>query len=179
VAGADEFLVSQQKGILNYFSYMRIYNCIIFSQNYNKKANEYSRSISDNDAKTVMKLGMYTWFPYPSSDRCTEVNDITLLESWVISAQGHFTKKTDLFPRKVNKSFNRCPMKAFVRDDHWKFTVQYVNHTDSNVRYIEGLEMDLLRFVLQQMNMMFFRVPTPKGFEMDGESRKVISLLLC
>jgi hypothetical protein len=37
--------------------------------------------------------------------------------------------------------------------------VEYVNHTDSNgsvVRYIEGLEMDLLRVFLQQMNMTFF-----------------------
>jgi hypothetical protein len=87
------------------------------------------------------------------------------MDSWVISAQGHFTKHTDLIPRNINMSFNRCPMKAFVRDDHWKFTVQYVNHTDSNgsvVRYIEGLEMDLLRVVLQQMNMKFFHVPAPK-----------------
>jgi hypothetical protein len=96
------------------------------------------------------------------------------MDSWVIFAQGHFTKHTDLFPRKINKSLNRCPMKAVVRDGHWKFTAEYVNHTDSNgsvVRYIEGLEMDLLRVVLQQMNMTFLHVPTPKGFEMDNESR--------
>jgi hypothetical protein len=29
---ADEFLMSQQKGIFNYFSYFRIYNCFIVSQ---------------------------------------------------------------------------------------------------------------------------------------------------
>jgi hypothetical protein len=65
-------------------------------------------------------------------------------------------------------------MKEVVRDGHWKFTVEYVNHTDSNgsvVRYIEDLEMDLLRVVLQQMNMTFFHVPTLKEFEMNGESR--------
>jgi hypothetical protein len=75
---------------------------------------KYSRPTNFNDLDTGMKLAVYTWFPYQSSDRCTEVNDITLLESWVISAQGHFTKNTDLFPGKISKSFNGCPMKAFV-----------------------------------------------------------------
>jgi len=45
-----------------------------------------------------MKLAVYTWFPYRSLDRCTDLNDITLLDSWVISARGHFYKKSDLFP---------------------------------------------------------------------------------
>jgi hypothetical protein len=153
---------------------MRINNCIIISQNYNIIANEYSRSISDNDAKTVMKLGMYTWFPYPSSDRCTEVNDITQLDSWVISAQGHFTKKTDLFPRKVNKSFNRWPMKAGVRDEHWKCTVQYVKTHWFKWECCEvyrGLGDRFIKVCFATDEYDFFHVPTLKEFEMDGESR--------
>ena len=59
---------------------------------------------------------VYTWFPYQNSDRFTEVSDVTLLDSCVISAQGHFTKNTDLFPRKISNSLNGCPMKAFVMD---------------------------------------------------------------
>jgi hypothetical protein len=48
-----------------------------------------------NNVDTGMNLGMYTWFSYQSSDRCTVVNYITLLDSWVISAQGHFTNDND------------------------------------------------------------------------------------
>jgi len=125
-------------------------------------------------------LGVYTWFPYQSSDRCTEVNDITLLDSWVISAQGHFTKNTDLFPRKIGKNLNGCPMEAVVRNCHWNFTTNYVNYSDSkgNVgTYIEGMEYDLLMIVLKQMNMTFHLVPTPKDFEKeDGIS--IINLLI-
>jgi len=117
-----------------------------------------------------MKLGVYTWFPYQSSDRCDEVNDITLLDSWVISAQGHFTKNTDLFPGKISKNLKCCPMKAVVRNGYNDLTTKYVNYKyrDGNDgMYINGLEMDLLQFVLQHMNMTFVHVPTPQDFELE------------
>jgi len=173
VAGANEYSMSQQMEIFDYFSKFRIYNCIIVSQENYVIGKEYSRPIKGNDVDTDMKLGAYNWFPYQSSDRCTEVNDITLLDSWVISAQEHFTKNTDLFPGKNSKNLNRCPMKAVVRDDHWYFTTNYVYLNDSNhnvVRYIEGLECKLLRIVCEQMNMTFIHVPTPEGFEMEHGS---------
>jgi len=173
VAGANQFSMSQQTNILDYFSKFRIYNCIILSQvNYVLGKNS-SRQTNINDVDTGMTLGVYTWFPYHSSDSCTEVNDITPLDSWVISAQGHFTKNIDLFPGKISNSFNRCPMKAVVRNGHWYFTTNYVYYNDSNYnvrKYIEGLEYYLLRFVLKQMNMSFVHVPTPEGFEKEGET---------
>jgi hypothetical protein len=116
VAGTNEFSTWLQTKIFHYFSLLRIYNCIIVSQEHYVIDKEYSRQINGNDINTSMKLGVYTWFPYQSSNRCTEVNDITLLDSWVISAQGHFNKNTDLFPRKISNNLNGCPMKAVVRD---------------------------------------------------------------
>jgi len=118
-----------------------------------------------------MNLGVYTWFPYQSSDRCTEVNDITLLDSWVISAQGHFNKNTDLFPGKISKSFSECSMKAVVRYSDWFDTNSYYIYlisSKSNVTEAYGMEMDLLKLVLDQMNMTFVHVPTPEDFETDG-----------
>ena len=168
VAGANEFSLSQQTDIFDYFSQLKIYNCIIVSQEHYVIDKEYSRPIKVNDVNTGMKLGVYTWFPYQSSERCAEVNDITQLDSWVVSAQGHFTKNTDLFPVKISNSLNGCPMKAFVRDTENDLITNYVQFNDSegDVRiHIAGLEMDLLRVVLQQMNMTFVHVPTPDGFE--------------
>jgi len=173
VAGANEFSISQKTEIFDYFSKFRIYNCIIVSQENYVIDKEYGTPKKVNDVDTGMKLGVYTWYPYQSSDRCTEVNDITLLDSWVISAQGHFNKNTDLFPRKISNNLNGCPMKAVVRDGHWHFTTKYVYYNDSNgnvVMYIAGLEYSLLTVVLQQMNMSFFHVPTPEGFELGGGS---------
>jgi hypothetical protein len=61
-------------------------------------------------------------------------------------------------------------MKAVVRDGNWNYTTNYVNLTDSNGRFvtdISGMEMDLLKLVLKQMNMTFIHVPTPEGFEIE------------
>jgi len=112
VAGANKFTMLQQKAIFDYFSKLRIYNCIIVSQEHDVKNKENSKPKNINNVDTGMKLGLYTWFPYQSSDRCTEVNDITLLDSWVISAQGHFTKNTDLLPIKIKNSVNKSPTRC-------------------------------------------------------------------
>jgi len=173
VSGANKFSVSQQTKIFIHFSLFRIYNLIIVSQEQYKKNRVHSRPINVNDVDTGMKLGVYTWFPYQSSDRCTEVNDITLLDSWVISAQGYFTKNTDLFPGKVSKNLKGCPMKAVVRDCQFDFSAIYINQTDSNgsvVMEIVGMDMDLLGIVLQQMNMTFVHVPTPEGLDVEKRS---------
>jgi len=166
VAGANEFSMSQQMDILEYFSRLRIYNCIIVSQKHDVIDNEYSRPTKDNEVSTGMKLVVYTWFPYQSSNHCSEVNDITLLDSWVISVQGHFTKNTDLFPRKIRNSLNGCPMKCLIFDGQWDLSATYLNITYSNgtvVSSVEGLDIDLLNVILQQMNMTFVYVPIPEG----------------
>ena len=170
MAGANEFSISQQKDIFDYFSKFRIYNCIIVSQEHDVITKEYSLPTEDNDVGTCMKLGVYTWFPYQSSDRCTEVKGTTLLDTWVISAQGHFTKNTDLYPRKFCNSFKGCPMKALVFDGQWFFTTKYENLLYSNgtvVTHITGLEIELLKFVMQQMNLTYVHIPTPDNFETE------------
>jgi len=119
-----------------------------------------------------MKLVVYTWFPYQSSDRCTEVSDITQLDSWVISAQGHFTKNADLFPEKISNSFKGCPMKVLIVDSQLPFASMYINVTNSNgtvVTSLAGSEMALLSLVLQQMNMTFIHVPTPEVLKKKGK----------
>jgi len=173
VAGANEFSMLQQMEIFNFLSKFRIYNCIIVSQEHYLIGDKYSGPINVKDIDKFMKLVVYSWFPYRSSDRCTEVNDITILDSWVISAQGHFTKNTDLFPRKISNNLNGCPMKAFVRDGKNYFTTIYVQHKFSNggVReYIMGLEYDLLNVVLQQMNMELVLIHRPNVFELSAET---------
>jgi len=168
VAGANEFSILQQIDIFDHLSKFRIYNCIILSQEHCVIVKEYSRPINVNDVDKGTKLGVYTWFPYQSSDRCTEVNDITLLDSWVISAQGHFTKNTDLFPGKISKSLNGCPMKAVVRNGNWYLTTYYDENNVYNVsagKYIRGLEWDLFKVIYEQMNMTFERVFSTEGFE--------------
>jgi hypothetical protein len=92
------------------------------------------------------------------------VSDITLLDSWVISAQGHFTNNTDLFPRKISNSYNGCPMKAVVRDNFWYITA-YHNFSSRGRPNAVGLEVNLFEMVLNRVNMTYMFVNTPQGFE--------------
>jgi hypothetical protein len=179
VAGANKFTMLQQTAIFNYFSKLRIYNSIIVSQEHDVKNKEQSKPKTINDIDTDIKLGVYTWFPYQSSDRCTKVNDTTLLDSWVFSAQGHFTKNTDLFPIKIRNKFNGCSMKAVVRGDYGFIETYYINGNVSSESDIAGFEMDLLRIILKQLNMTFVYVPTPEGFKMEeGSVNNLVSAMI-
>jgi hypothetical protein len=129
VAGTNKLSASQKINIFVYLSKYRIYNCIIVSLEHYVIEGEYNRLI--NVVDTRMKLDVYTWFLYQRSDHCTEANYITLLNSWVISAQRNFTKNTDLFPENISNSFKGCPMEAIVTDGMWYFTTNYI-YTDSN-----------------------------------------------
>jgi hypothetical protein len=62
VAGTNEFSMSQQKNIFDYFSKFRIYNCIIVSQGHYVMNKEYSRSINVNYVDTGMKFGFHIGF---------------------------------------------------------------------------------------------------------------------
>jgi len=167
VAGANEFSKLQQTDILDYLSKFRIYNCIIVSREHYKIDKEFNRPININDVETGMKLGVYTWFPYQSSDRCTEVKDINLLDSWIISAEGHFTKNTDLFPIKIRNSFSGCPMKTVVREVRQFVEMFYMNGKVYNGSDIGVWEVDLLSIILKQMNMTYVHVPTPNDFAIE------------
>jgi hypothetical protein len=129
VAKANKLSTSQKYNIFVYLSKHRIYNCIIVSLEHYVIEGEYNRPI--NVVDTRMKLDVYIWFAYQRPNHCTEANYITLLNSWVISAQRHFTNNTDLFPEKISKSFKGSPMKAVVTDGMWYFTTNYF-YTDSN-----------------------------------------------
>jgi hypothetical protein len=58
VAWENEFSMSKQKDIFDYFSHFRIYNCIIVSREHYVMDREYSGPIYVNDVDTGMKLGV-------------------------------------------------------------------------------------------------------------------------
>jgi hypothetical protein len=63
-------------------------------------------------------------------------------------------------------------MKAVVGDGHSRFTTIYINHTNSYesvVRYVEGIEVELLKIVLKQMNMTFLYIHLPERSELGVE----------
>ena len=72
-------------------------------------------------------------------------------------------------------------MKAFVRDGKWYFTTVYYHNTDpkGNIRTkITGVEINLLKLVLEQMNMSISRVPLAKVYEIQLNPIDIIGAML-
>jgi hypothetical protein len=92
------------------------------------------------------------------------VTDITLLESWVISAQGHFTKNADLFPGKFSKSLKVCPMKIFYVRSYFPNIFDYKTELNRIIFQLDfSKEIIFLFLALEKMNMTFVHGATLEG----------------
>jgi len=69
-------------------------------------------------------------------------------------------------------------MKAVVRDGNNFLGTYYVYRKVSSGSDIIGFEMDLLRIILQQMNMTFVYVPTPECFELEEGSVNILVIAM-
>jgi len=111
---------------------------------------EYQRSgIRD----TETKLGLFTWFPFQSSRDCTRVTDVVLMDQW---ENGHFAKNADLFPQKITKNLNGCPLMASTMNWGNLVTPPFESTGEGNgpkVTYKEGLEVIVYRNILEAFNM--------------------------
>jgi hypothetical protein len=72
--------------------------------------------------------------------------------------------KHKLFSKEGHYQTHGMSYESILRDNYWYFTNKYVYYNDSNGNvgmYLEGLVYNLLRVVLENMNMIFDHVPTP------------------
>ena len=84
-------------------SISKIYNVVVMSQPslyFNKSAELTNVSVYMNE--------LYSWFPYQNHYQCGEVQEITLLDRWIHEGKGKFELESNLFPKKIQKSFQGC-----------------------------------------------------------------------
>ena len=111
---------------------------------------DYQRS-GVRDMET--KLDLFTWFPFQSPRNCTRVTDVVLMDQW---ENGHFAKNTDLFPQKITRNLNRCPLMASTMNWLNLVTPPFESTSEGNgpkVSYKEGLEVIVYRNILEAFNM--------------------------
>jgi hypothetical protein len=97
---------------------------------------------------------LYTWFPYQSERKCTDVQDTVLIDSWILEGQGRFLKEVPLFPAKIHKNFHGCPLKISPIDV--KPLVIKDNYTDENntVKFVYyGLEAECCKLITTTLNI--------------------------
>lgn len=99
------------------------------------------------------QLDLFTWFPFQSPSNCTRVTDVVLMDQW---QNGHFAKNADLFPQKITRNLNRCPLKASTMNWGSLVTPPFESTGEGNgpkVTYKEGLEVIVYKNILEAFNM--------------------------
>jgi len=99
------------------------------------------------------QLDLFTWLPFQSPSNCTRVTDVVLMDQW---ENGHFAKNADLFPQKITRNLNRCPLKASTMNWGSLVTPPFESTGEGNgpkITYKEGLEVIVYKNILEAFNM--------------------------
>jgi hypothetical protein len=70
---------------------------------------EHSRKNTPTNGHTKVKKSkelteVGTLEKYQSPEHCSDLNKVTLLESWVKTEEGHFIKNQNFFPQKIGNN---------------------------------------------------------------------------
>jgi len=110
-----------------------------------------SSQIGVTDIET--RVDIFSWFPFQSPNHCVDVTDVILVDRW---ENGSFVKGAHLFPKKITRNLNRCPLVASTM--RWGDLVIASNESDSSDTglkeiYQDGLEVILYNAIVETFNM--------------------------
>lgn len=167
--------ISQQ--ILSYLWMYKVINVVIVIQ----QAHRQNLSTSTSVRSRHMKLELYTWLPYHSPNQCTQVEDVVLLNTWVMDGNGYFEQELNLFPQKIGKQLNGCPLRVMARsfDNMVEYKQPLTNHSDSRKSVIvDGWEIKLLRIITNSLNMTEKYLLPPYSFDVGNQVVGAIEALV-
>jgi hypothetical protein len=127
-------------------------------------ASKHSQNITNNGKNTfLMKetkyftfLEFYTWFPYQSPDLCSRVQNVVLLDKWILRGDNGFVKNSSIFPQKITRNLNKCPMRISARVTPLLLVNEPVEENVSGTRKIvfnDGWEIYLAKILTKTLNM--------------------------
>jgi len=123
------------------------------------------------------KLNLYTWFPFKLGG-CGEVQEVILLDEWVIEHNGRFSENAHLYPAKVPKNFMGCPFKVgTVGIDPFVIKPQNYTQHDGRIAYkLTGLSVEILQLVCNKMNLTTLFLASSLNLEMDSYVKEITEL---
>ncbi|PSN45721.1 Ionotropic receptor 206 [Blattella germanica] len=129
-------------------SNFKIVNCIILMPQRNEN----------------LALEVYSWFPFSPPGRCADVFDAFLVDRWYSNnATGTFIYNASLFPNKIPKDFNGCPLRISTFE-YIPFVGKMKYIDNSSVVYEGGLEINLMILCSELTNMtIVYRLPPTNG----------------
>ena len=117
----------------------------------------------------VDRLNLYTWFPFKLGG-CGEVQEVILLDEWVIEHNGRFSENAHLYPQKVPKNFMGCPVKVGTVgfDPYVIMTENYTQNDGSTAYRLTGLSVEIHQLVWKKMNLTTVFLAPSLNMELDS-----------
>ena len=154
--------------IMSTLWFYKLINVVVVIQEEESSESQLNISTSVSEGRSApLVLGLYTWFPYQGPNRCNRVEDVVLLDKWTMDGKGLLFQNSNLFPQKIGKTFNRCPLRGVVK--RIKHMVIYETASDemgsSTPVNTDGLEVKLFRIITNSLNMTQTYVRLLPSFE--------------
>ena len=124
-----------------------IYNAVILIPRGEMKQNEYS------EKKVHIIIEIYSWFPFESKN-CGHVKEIILIDTCDRNTNAN-RSKTNLYPNKIPKDFNKCPIKlSFFGFPPFLVTTNNYKHTKNGNTYnVSGSTVDCVLIAIEKLNL--------------------------
>ena len=153
----------------------RIVNVVVLIPN--QFAYRPLHALSTPKTTPVDRLNLYTWFPFKLG-RCGDVQEVILLDEWVIEHNGGFSENAHLYPAKVPKNFMGCPIKVgTVGIDPYVIMTENCTHYVGRIPYkLTGLSVEILKFVCEKMNLTTVFLAPSLNMEADSYIKEVTKL---
>ena len=134
-------------------------------------------AVRTTNTKSADRLSLYTWFPFKLR-RCGEVQEVILLDEWVIEHNGRFSENAHLYPEKVPKNFMGCPIKfGTVGIDPYVIMTKNYTQNDSITTYrLTGLSGEILQLACKKMNLTTVFLAPSLNMEMDSFVKEITEL---
>lgn len=107
-----------------------------------------------------MTFDLYTWFPYHSGN-CASVEEVALVDQWIVTDSGGFLNQVPLFPNKIPANLQACPLRVSTVEDR-PFVIRN-NMLGEDTSEYSGLEIMFLILISQVMNATLVYLPPPLG----------------
>jgi hypothetical protein len=118
-------------------------------------------------------FGLYTWVPYQSDMKCTEV-DVFLIDTWLAEGSGRFLLQEMLFPTKIPRQFHGCPVNVTpVYSSPLQVLIR--NDTENKVIY-SGVDVELFQLFARAMNITAMYQYAPPGDSIKTRFKAIADL---
>jgi hypothetical protein len=112
------------------------------------------------DTENSVAFELYTWFPYRAG-HCGSVEEVTLMDQWIVNSSGDFLKQAPLFPNKIPTNLQACPLRVSTSEQTPLVVLNDVQ--DNDTFSYSGLEIQYLLIISQVMNVTLLYLPPPTG----------------